>query len=94
MTDALDFPRPQRERPQVKIDPRLLAFGDEVKGSGRGHTVGKPDRGLQAHGVCRYINGRHACYDYGDYCPVVQPRIYVQQREQDIVFRPVRFSHG
>lgn len=90
LNDALDVARPRKIEPPRKIDPRLLEFADEAQGSGRGHTVGKPQKGLMQTGICRYQNGRHACYDYSDYCPARTPRVYVQEREQDIIFRPMR----
>jgi hypothetical protein len=90
--DPFEVVRPFKPQAKPKIDPRFLAFGQEAQGAGRGHTVGKPEKGFQAGRVCYYRDGRHACYDYRDYCPVndAEARVYATDTEQPIVFRPAR----
>lgn len=87
--DAREFVRPQREQKPVPVDPKLAAWWSERGRSGSGHTVGKRQLGYSPDQICRYVNGRHACYDYSDYCPAVEPRVYVHQVAPDngIVFR-------
>lgn len=83
--------RPFVPKPPPKLDPRLLAFAQEGHGAGRGHTVGKPERAHLPANVCHYVNGRHACYQFRDYCPVDGSRDeYLSQgADQPIAFRPM-----
>lgn len=88
--DPFQVVQPVKPRPQQKIDPRFLAFGQEAHGAGRGHTVGKPERAVRNEMVCYFVNGRHACYAYRDYCPEAGDNHTRDPRPEPIVFRPAR----
>lgn len=84
LNDAQDVAVPRKIEPEQKPDPKIMAWYSEAQGRGRGHTAGR--RQAAGGDICRYINGRHACYDFSDYCPAVEPRVYVHQPDQGVVF--------
>jgi hypothetical protein len=85
--DALDVAQPRKIEEKPQLDPKLMAWYGEAQSHGRGHTVGPRQLGYSPDMVCRYINGRHACYDYSDFCPAVESRVYVHSPEpQGILF--------
>jgi hypothetical protein len=83
--------RPSKIQPAPKVDPRLLAFAQEGQGAGRGHNVGKPQRGFMPTNVCLYMGGRHV--HAGDNCPHFREEPVDSARqvqEEPIIFRPMK----